>query len=164
VQPTRGRRQAPFFGDNRKGLEFAYLHPLSHPIHGRMISPVAASVMPCSAACQCRRCDHRCTLRRVATASAGRAQPGIGGGPVRVPASLAGKPQHRVLQDRARTDVYLTQHHRRTGYLGPGFVSEKLVEAHRGLTVLTTSYVPGPGRCHSSGPARRVRPCPALTR
>src|SRR5260370_17504062 len=37
------------------------------------------------------RADHRCTLRKVATASGGRAQPGIGGGPVRVPTSVAGE-------------------------------------------------------------------------
>ena len=75
------------------------------------------------------------------------------------------RPHHQALrQDRARTDVYVTQQHRGAGYLGLGFVSEKLVEAHSGLTVLTTTYVPRPGRCHSSGPARRVRPCPALTR
>jgi hypothetical protein len=38
------------------------------------------------------RCDHCWTRRRVATASGGKAQPGIGDGPGRVPASLAGKP------------------------------------------------------------------------
>jgi hypothetical protein len=36
--------------------------------------------------------DQRWTRRRVATASGGKAQPGIGGGPVKVPTSLAGKP------------------------------------------------------------------------
>src|SRR6266699_3416966 len=41
------------------------------------------------------------------------------------------RPHHQALrQDRARTDVDLTQHHRGAGYLGLGFVSEKLVEAH----------------------------------
>jgi len=44
---------------------------------------------------------------------------------------------HQALrQDRARADVGVTQHYRGAGYLGLRFVSEKLVEAHRGLTVL----------------------------
>jgi len=38
-----------------------------------------------------RPSDHRWTLRKVATASGGKAQPGISGGPVRVLVSLAGE-------------------------------------------------------------------------
>jgi hypothetical protein len=51
------------------------------------------------------------------------------------------RPHHQALgQDRAGADVYVTQHHRGAGYLGLGFVSEKLVEAHGDHRPRTISY------------------------
>jgi hypothetical protein len=63
-------------------------------------------------------------MRRVATASRGKAQPGIGGGPVRVLASLAGKPSSMALaadghpvdpDDLATIAPYITHTIRRFG-------------------------------------------------
>lgn len=74
------------------------------------------------------------------------------------------RPHHQALrQDRARADVYVTQHHRGAGYLGLGFVSEKLVEARGGLTYTGPRY-PGPGRAWVRGVAfarRAASPGPA---
>jgi hypothetical protein len=47
------------------------------------------------------------------------------------------RPHHQPLrQDRAGTDVDLTEDHRRSRNLRPRLVNEKLVEAHAGLTLL----------------------------
>ena len=67
-----------------------------------------------------RRCDHHRTLRRVATASGGKAQPGLGGGPV--------SSHHQSLrQNGAGTDADLTEDQRGPGDLGLGLINEKLV-------------------------------------
>jgi hypothetical protein len=55
--------------------------------------------------------------------------------PTALPSQTIAPGSTTLREYRAGAHVYLAENHGGAGDLGPGLVSEKLVEAHRGLTV-----------------------------